>query len=194
MKKINIQKIILVLIPVLFIFSGISKADTFVFMDSNTYALGGSGFDNCIQCQNIFTLQTDKGLYLENINGGGEDVHVISAAYIGPSPITSSTESGYFNVKGSGNILFSSFLSSINNSNYSFTVGTDANGNNSFWPENAEYRVELFLPNYQSSGGVFLTNYNGIYDPVNTESIIDFPSVPFYLATPTSSPASIFSK
>ena len=192
MKIKNIQKIILVLIPILFIFSGVSKADTFVFMDSSTYALGGAGFDNCIQCQNIFTLQTDKGMYLENINGGGEDVHVISAAYIGPSPITSAIESGYFNVKRSGNILFSS----VDNSNYSFTVGTDASGNNSFWPENEEYRVELFLPNYQASGGVFLTKYNGVYNPVTTESIVDFPSVPFYLylATPTSSSPSIFSK
>lgn len=66
MKKINIQKIILVLIPVLFIFSGVSKADTYALGWTDHQADGAGGNSYYERTKGVYyymTLQNDKTSY-----------------------------------------------------------------------------------------------------------------------------------
>ena len=75
MKTINMQKIILVLIPVLFIFSGIqnSKADTF-----SLYQITGDVFfGNYNTWEAVGTFQLDKASYKAGDTVGGEKYHLL---------------------------------------------------------------------------------------------------------------------
>lgn len=78
MKKTNIQKIILVLIPVLFIFSGIqnSKADTYCIRDERTNGVGG-GYAWIDYKQWCSTITTDKPTY----NVGESISYLINTVY-----------------------------------------------------------------------------------------------------------------
>jgi len=122
MKTINMKKIILVLIPVLFIFSGIqnSKADTFCTVDERIQGVGGGNAwsDWKKWCS---TISTDKPTYNvgENIsylvntvydeyfcnevmedNGYG-GVLVLSCTYYPPEPVTYTGTN--FSMKNSSN-------------------------------------------------------------------------------------------
>ena len=190
MKKINMQKIILVLIPVLFIFSGVSKADTFTYIDNATQAMGGAGFDNCNMCQYTFLLQTDKPIYTENANGGGETVYVISSAYQGP-PSTQIVQSGNYSIQQNNSGQFTTMLTSGNNDpGYSFEVGTDSNGSPSYWDVNRAYRVVENFGGFDTSGGSFIVNYNGQYDPGASYDLVSSPMVWFTLQSGASTSTS----
>lgn len=74
MKKINMHKIILVLIPVLFIFSGISKADTFQY----NFPVNPDGYQN--QNSYIVSLNSTLNIYPTLILNG---TNTGSTGYIG---------------------------------------------------------------------------------------------------------------
>jgi hypothetical protein len=167
MKKINMQKIILVLIPVLFIFSGVSKADTFTYIDLGTYTMGGAGFNACNGCHITLTMQTDKPSYSENPRsvGGGDSVHVITTLVQGNSQMDPPNILTVVNPGHNNDIMTST--QSNDYGGWDFVVGKDQWGSNLFWNPGT-YGITANNLGMDTSQGFWITNYNGNYQPGDT--------------------------
>ncbi len=174
MKKQNLKRILILIIPVFLFLGGYeAKADTFTWMDIATYSLGGAGFDICNQCHFTYLLQTDQPSYY-----AGDTVNIVYN-YIDPmGNITPQAGNkllvGALNYNYSSPLLFSGneLLTDSNWSNSLPTIYTNPVGTDFDFTGNAP-------------SGVYVINYTGVYNP--DEEVYLYPFTTFQVNDPVPS-------
>lgn len=181
MKKQILKRILILIIPVfLFLGSQEAKADTFTWIDFNTWANGGAGFDGC-GCHTTYLLQTDKPTYSMDEIG-----YISMDSYNSSNVLTPITSGGIkiYNLEG--------YPMNYTALPYSFRVGYDVwMTTPSPWPI-SNYGVEVDPDGvwsewdpYNPPAGFYLVNYNGDFTPyLDGSGYVFTPSTSFSLMSP----------
>jgi hypothetical protein len=175
MKTIILKRILILIIPVFLFLGGYqAKADTFTWMDFNTWNEGGAGFDICNQCHFTYTFQTASSTYPANSTVNIVYFLTDPAGFI--SPITEANKK----LAGALNYTYSNL--------FSFTEDFLVPDNSWIGSAPTIYvnpMGEVDFDNTDPFAGRFVLNYTGVFDP--TQDVYRYPFTTFYVVDPAPS-------